>query len=613
MKYNEDSSEEFKGEDKYERAARFVRKFAKKSEKYRKPHLDLALAARELYESWSAQSKSVVGRANLKLPYGFTIIETQLPQLTEAFLKEKPLFKFVGREPQDVIWEPSLNDFHSMQLDQAKFPQKFIIFAKSVLVDGTAIMKVPYRFEERATTKKVPAYDPITGEATLQEIDSIQTIFDGPDLENVSLVDFFPDWRVKNPGDIVSMRGCIHRTYKTFNELKRSGRYKNLKELELSLNTKGCEAWGLPYWSDEATRDFDRSNDNDDEVKRDELIELWEYWGEFPINEKGETEEYLITVANGDVAIRCTDNPYRDKFKPFIASVNVPRLEEFYGIPELIAIRGLIKEATTLRNARLDQVNLAVNRMFIVDRNAGIQANSLYSRPGGVIYSNDIQGIRLLEAPEVSPNSAKEIQDLQMEIQNATGMAAAAPAIGQLARTFGRSATGASLVQSMATSRVGMKARLISHLFVQELQKIMFMTNGQFVTDEIWLRVSDPMLAEQNPFQMLSPEAFKGTFDFEFVSTFEESGEVEFQKLQQFLGLAQAAEQTQPGTIKWGPIFEQLGRSLLGRKVRNFVRSDEERMMLQQQNLMMEQAANAQVGAMAMQPNAQPGMPSRMG
>lgn len=585
-----------------QRAAKFVRSFVERSQKYRKPHLDLAKKSRELYESWSDQAKSHIQRANLKLPYAYSIIETQHPQLCDAFLKEKPLFKFRGREITDVQWENTLTDFHEMQLEQMRFSPKFVSFAKALLLDGTAIGKVRYRFDEQVVRKRDVVNDPITGVPEVVVDEQRVVSYDGPDVEIVALKDFFPDWRAKQPGDIESMRGCVHRTYKTFNELKRAGVYKNLEELERSLRSRSNDAWESPLWSDDCPDEWDAYNDNEKAIKRDELIEVWEYWGDWDPDNKGSFRPSLITVANGDVTIRQEENIYDGKFLPFFAAVNNPRPEEFYGIPETIAVRGLIKEATVLRNARLDQANLSVNRMFVVSRDAGIRANSLYARPNGIIYSNDVNGIRPLDMPDASPTSRQEIGDLQMEIQNVTGQAAASPALGAMAKTFGRSATGAQLVSNMSNNRIAVKARMINYTAINRLQKLMFQINKQFVTEEMWVRVSDPQAAEQNPFALLGADAFTGNYDFEFRSTFDEDSDARFQKMQIFTQLAQAAEATQPGTIKWGPVFESIGRALLGREIRNFVRSDEERQMLQMQALANEQAVAAEQGRRAPQP-----------
>jgi hypothetical protein len=607
-------SDQFVGPSKEDRAREMVRKFVKKSEDYRRPHLDLARKNRELYNVWDAQAKSQIGRANLKLPYAYSIIETETPQITEMFLRETPFVKFQGTEPQDMIWETVLTDFHAQQVDAMKFTPKFISFVKGMQIDGTAVAKVPYKFKEKLVTKRVQKMDEVLGiPVPSKQIERVVD-FDQCDFENIPLHDFFPDWSTREPGDIDNQRGSVHRMWKTQAELKSNRRrktpagytvgvYTNLDELKTSLSVKGTKAWSDPYWSES----FDSANSNDSKVKDSEKLEVWEYWGLFDPNGDGQFEEYIITVANGDVVIRCEPNFYDFKFRPFVACPGVVRDGEWYGISELSAVRGLIKEATALRNARLDQTNLAVNRMFLIDRSAGIKAKNLYMRPNGIIWTNDMQGIKALEIPEVPASSYKEIQDLQNEIQTTTG-SSSGPQLSEAGRVFGRSATGAQFVQSFAASRVGLKGRLLGDLLFKRMYRIMFMTNRQFVTDAKWVRVSDPNAATENPFAVLPLDAFHCNYDFTFTTNLDTGGsEQRFQKLQTLAGLLQTAEGTQPGITKWDILIESLAEELVGRKTKKFMRNPQELAQMQFQKLAMEQAANAQAGARAPQTNKQAG------
>jgi hypothetical protein len=598
--------------DKKKRAVDVVRRFMKKSEEYRRPHLDLAKKSRELYQCWDSQAKSPIQRANLKLPYGYTIIESETPQICEIFLKEKPFFKWSGQEPQDMQWENGLTDFTAMQLEAMRLPVKLVSFVKGMKLDGTAVAKVPWRYKEAVVLSRVPQQDPLTGEVFMSKQPEMQVLFDGPDFEYIPLVDFFPDWAAREPGNIDAHRGVVHRTWQTFSELKAKrkkktaagytdGVYENIPELELSISTKGCDAWAHPYGHESW---WDKKQDNVEDVKK-KPIEVWEYWGLFDPNGDGNFEEYIITLANGDTVVRCEPTFIDAKLKPFVACPNVLRDGEFYGIPELIAVRGLIKEAQALRNARLDQANLAINRMYIVDRAAGIKARSLYSKPGGVVYTNDMQGIRELPPPEVPASSYRELQEINTEIQAVTGMPNS-PGLSDAGRVFGRSATGASLVQSFAGSRIGMSARLISECLFKPLARLMFAMNKQYITDEKWVRVSDPNKMMENPFSVLPPDAFHCNYDFEIVSTFEAGADQEMAKLQQLTQLLQVAEGSQPGITKWDVLMEDLARALVGPKSKKFMRSEEELMQMQLNKLAGEQAANAMIGQMAPQPNSKP-------
>lgn len=584
-------------------AIRVVRAFMINSKEYREPHLDLARKSRELYENWSPSGKSIVQRANLKLPFGFTIIETQVPQIVDAFFKGGNVIQFRGEDYQDAMWEDPITDFHHHQFEEMGFQSKSANFIKAMLLDGTAIAKVPYRYKELETLRRVTQMDPISGMPISIKQPAVEVLFDGPDLEIVPIYDFFPDWTVKRPGDVVAMRGCVHRTYKTITALRQNKNYKNVDEIEISLQSKGNSAWAKPYYSDEYKADFDKLNDNVEGIKDEGEVEVWEYWGLLDPKKDGDFKEYLVVIANGDVVLRMEENFYDYKFKPFVACPNYSRESEFYGIPELLAVRSLIKEANTLRNARLDNINLSVNPMWIADRAAGINTKSLFSRPNGVIWTNDINGIKPLPPMDPSIGSREEMAFIQGDIQNATALVNAAPTASNLGKQFGRSATGVNFIQSFASSRISLKARTLAEMYFKRVAHIMLMTNRQFVTEDHWVRVSDPN--SPNPFTQLPSDAFFRSFDFVVETALDNGGpEGQFQKIQTVSQILQAIENSQPGTVKSDVLLEALLRPLLGRQVKRFVNSPEERQAMQMQQLAAQQAINAQQGAGAPQPAA---------
>jgi hypothetical protein len=103
----------------------------------------------------------------------------------------------------------------------------------------------------------------------------------------------------------------------------------------------------------------------------------------------------------------------------------------------------------------------------------------------------------------------------------------------------------------------------------------------------------------------LPSDAFFRSFDFIVETALENGGpEGQFQKIQTVSQILQAIENSQPGTVKSEVLLEALLRPLLGRQVKRFVNSPEERQMMQMQQLAAQQAINAQQGAAAPQPAA---------
>lgn len=599
------------------RLVRVIRSFMRKSKEYREDFLDLAYQCRKDYKNWEVETRSKIKRANIQPSYGFMIIETLLPQMTALFFGDHDLVKFRGRTQEDAQHEDVLTDFFDIQFADMQLPVKAITFFKNMLLDGTAIAKVPYRFQEQLTKRREIKTDEL-GNTYIDKAVTVQIVFDGPDFENVAIQDFFPDWRVKEPGNVQKMRGCAHRFWRSFSELKskeekvvdgqKQGFYRNLEELKRSVATKGEAAWGSCYWDDDHKRAMDSLDNKKDGVKDSDGVECWEFWGLVDLEGNGELVEAIVTLANGDTVIRAIPNYYDDQFKPFVACPNYIRTNEFYGIPELAAVNAEIREARALRNARLDQINIGVNNMWLVDRNGGIDANNLYSRPGGIVFTNDMNSVRPLEVGDPAASSAQELSYIEGNISQITAIGAP-PIIGST-KAFARSATGVDFVQQFSSSRLGLKAKIASDLLFRNLVHIMMSTNKQFVAEEQWVRANDPNV--ENPFVALPPSAFFCNYDFIFNTKIDESDDNRFQKLQAVSQIVQVAEQTQPGAFKMDVLMEALLRPLLGSGVKRFMRSEEELQQMKQEQLMMriqEQAANAQIGAQAPQPNANPNTP----
>jgi hypothetical protein len=501
-------------------------------------------------------------------------------------------------------WESAMTDHAALQLEHAGWGPKYLAFLENLCVEGTAIQKVPYRYLEKERLRRMQKQDPLSGEIYSTRELGIQVCYDGPDIENIALEDFYPDWTVKTPGEIQMMRGCAHRVRKNLSELKELrkikrpdgqevGTYINLDEVEKSINSKGNKAWEKPYYSEPG-----QWKNDPDELKKP--VELWEYWGLFDESGKGDFKEYIIVVANGDVVIRLQKNFYDYKIKPFVATPNIVRGHHWYGLSELFALRGHILEASRLRNGRLDSVNMAINPMWLMERSSGANPNALYMRSNGIVMVNNIRGIQRLPPPEVPPSAFAEVQELGSEMQSVSGTLGG-PNISQAGKAFGRSASGANLVSNIASARANLKLIVLSQLYFKPMAEIFMQTNSQFITENQSVRNSDPDAL--TAYSQIPPEAFQQGYAYEPISAVLASPENDSQKMQTGLPFLQAAETAQPGVINWDAFFRDAGRALFGRQVTKFIRSPEEVAQMQAMKVASEQAVNAQQGAAAPQPN----------
>lgn len=321
------------GLSKEDRALESVRLFMTNSRRYTEPYFKRADAIWKEYLNSRNEKLNPLQRANLKLPYAWTIIETFVPQVVEAFLGEKPYVNVEGRGQEDVQYEEILSKYLTYQLDEMEFFEKFVCYIKDLLIFGTAVAKTPWRYETRKSYEAQLTIDPIKGDISRVKVPVIETIYNNPDFDPIPFWDFFPDWTASRPGDIQSMRGCVHRVWRTLTELEskerktkpdgtKSGIYTNLDKLRANISDKGFDAWAKKDENcPKAEKDYynrDRALGLSEGIKRKNKIEVWEFWGLFDVTGQGDFQEYVIAVANGDIVIRCDPNPYDGKFKPFV-------------------------------------------------------------------------------------------------------------------------------------------------------------------------------------------------------------------------------------------------------------------------------------------------------
>lgn len=607
---SESDKQELKSTDKDRRAAMMVRDFMERSDAYRKPHMQLAIQSRKLYENWQDDGKTLVGRARLRSAVGFTIVESMTPQLHRIFFSDDQIVELEGNDVFAADLEMPMSEFVNRQLKKSRINTKGYAYQKAMLLDGTAFAKIPYRFVEEEHVVRTRERDEVTGQVFTSRTEEPVVTFDGPDIELISIHNFFPDWSIKDPGNVQGMRGCAYRVYKTLNELKNEGIYKNLDDLEVSLRIKGTKIRRTggqlqsPYWGEDYRDEHDRMQDNYAEAKTAGKMEIWEYWGKYDPKGDGKYEEFLLVVANGDVVIRERKNPFDTRFKPFVATPNFPRDGEFYGIPELIMQKFSIKELNSLKNARLDAVNLSTNPMWKIDRNAGINLKQLISKPNGIVLADDINGIQPLRANDPTSASAGEISQIQQEISTTAALGIATSALSTAGKTLGRTTAGVDLISSFADNRITLKAKILSETFFQPVVQMYLAHNRQFVTEDQLGKFSNPELQSVDPEFVLPIEAFAVDFGYKVKTDFEGGNDAGFiERVNTAIPFIQAVQQNNPNAIKVDVIANQVLRRLFKSNFPRFINSEEEQMALQQQQLAQEQAVNAQIGRNAPQPN----------
>ncbi len=421
---------------------------------------------RRYYEMYRSRAKPTDDkyRANLFVPEVFTIVETLLPRLVGGFLNSRSSpIEVLGREEKDIPKAKVAQMLISYQLERMNFPLHLVTFYKQALLYGTSVGKVYWDYR----TTKSP-----TGETIVA--------YDDPVFEVLDLFDFFID---PDAWDIDNARYCIHRKYLSIEELKqrqRAGIYKNVDKVK-----------------DPATTNIEAEPSCPSTYMQERNIEILEYW----------EDDRVVVVADRSVILRDAPNPFYHGKKPFVHIVFVPVPFEFYGIGVIEPIEGLQHELNTKRNQRLDNVNLILNRMWLVQRGTLDDYRQLQSRPGGVIVVNDINGIHPLPSPDVTSSSYMEEEKIKRDIQNTTGVTEYIRGVMPIEK---QTATEVRIKSEQSSTRFDFNFKLMTEMGIKRIARFILQLDQQFITRERSIRIAGRKGVE---FKRVSPEDIMGNFD----------------------------------------------------------------------------------------------------
>jgi hypothetical protein len=435
---------------------------ATKRDKYKRQYM--------LYRSYITPSDRRPNGANLFIPYVFSIVETAVPKIIMAMMKNRPFLAYKPISSDDVEKAKKMTNLVDFQIhNKMRAVKTYVDIVKSCCMYGTAISKQGWKFEtKKFVQRKVkPIQDPMTGEVLEQKVPVLMegVSYDAPEMKNIPLEDFFYDPFAM---DIPDARYCGDRTWTDLHKLKdleKKGVYKNIDKITNNSNTERTS--GVE----------DRLNsigDNNRPVK--DSIEIHEYW----------TEDWKVVIANRSVVIQCVENPYFHRKKPYSKWIDIPVPNEFEGIGEIEICENLQYELNTTRNQRIDNVSFGLNRMYKILRSANIDPNQLVSRPNGFIELDDMGDVEELEHSDVSNSGYNEEQAIKADMNDVTGIHNQDRGAPTNRR---ETATTATIMAQGSTERFTMKVTLIEDGGFADSGMQIAELNKQFVDRDTEIRI----------------------------------------------------------------------------------------------------------------------------
>ena len=408
-------------------------------------------------------------------------LEWMIPSLADPFLSSPDIIKC-----NPITWEdvPSARQNELLLNTQfcRKFPRyNFLMKSLKVLaMEGTLVVQTGWDYEDEEVEEMVETVviDPESGEEMIimakQKVTKVKK--NQPTAVVCRNEDIYID-----PTCMDNMDKCqfvIHRYETDLSSLRADGRYKNLDQVEKHEGQVRDNGY---YPQDHTYFTF--------EDKARKKMVMYEYWGNYDVNEDGIAEPIVCSWI-GNTVVRLQSNPYPDKKPPFIVVPFNAVPFQIYGdsLASVIGdnqkvktaiIRGVIDNMAQSNNG---QVGMKKGSLDIANRKKFLQGNNFeYNGDKGDFWQGSYNQI---------PGSAFDVMTLMNnEIESQTGVKSFSGGITGSA--LGSTATGArGALDATATRRISL-VRNIAENLIKPLMRKWMSYNAEFLEAEEIVRITN--------------------------------------------------------------------------------------------------------------------------
>ena len=199
--------------------------------------------------------------------------------------------------------------------------------------------------------------------------------------------------------------------------------------------------------------------------------------------------------------------PYDFKEAPFIdfPYLKVPGEFEGYGIPMILENPQIMMNM--IKNQRLDSATLSIHKMWIVNPLANINKDELVTRPFGIIYSVDPNGVREVQFSDIKSSAYKEEDLLKSDMRYASG-------VDDFSMGAGAAGSSATEVRHLRESTLERVRLFVNHMGdgLSDLLRYWMDMYRQFFTEKMTIRIIGDDGKEMFP--LIEKDDLQGEFDY---------------------------------------------------------------------------------------------------
>jgi hypothetical protein len=438
---------------------------------------------------------SSVPRASLGVPLIYEHIESLMPQVMSALFADDPPFEIISRPKTKQNVARACKELISYQLQQMGFREELRKCIKELMVYGTCYMRLGWRKYKKTIRKRVrrgtPSVQLVNGLPVKSYakgdgkwmMKNVEVEVNEPFCESVHVRYVIPDPKLRCPDVRQSKGPLIHREYMGVEALEQAFRSvpgnklpdtetlksffeqpKESPERSMLEGRSTTSVMNTGISSLDLNMEFKampRYQESTSDPNRMEL-EVVEYWN----------EDRHGVLLNRKIVIINETNTYNEI--PYRSCCFTDVLDSFFGIGLARLLKGEQRLQQGVINGRLDDLSLRLSGSFIRKRGSNTPAQQLRFRPGGIIDTDDAEGIKMIEYPPALEDAFTEVEASDSRAQRRSGANELITQGGQQGpSSITRTATGMNALSAGVGARLGYLIDFISDLiFVPTLEFI---------------------------------------------------------------------------------------------------------------------------------------------
>lgn len=488
--------------------------------------------------------------------------EWRYPALSEPFLSTQNLYQVDPATWADKAAAVQnalvLNHQFQTKINKVAFIDDYV---RTVVDEGTAIVRVGWDFEEREITTHEPQYvyqpDPMFAEELQQvmpkyqesqevfkntqpealvlsveasmyyqqpvravfqgmkPVRKMQTIRNQPTVEVCDIRNLYIDPTCK--GDLDKAQFIIYSFETTYAELKRDQRYKNLDRINVE-HASGSDPYHSYSDDSQGMRFADKA--------RKKLV-VYEYWGYWDCDDNGTVRPIVATWVENTL-IRLDENPFPDGKPPFVSTTYLPKRKEVYGEPDGVLLEEHQKIQGAVLRGIIDTMGRSANGQTGMQKGMLDATNRIkFERGEDYEFNPNVDprsGVHMHQYPEIPQSAQFIIQMMNMEAESLTGVKAFSGSGGITGAALGDNVAGIRTAMDAASKREMSILRRLSAGIIGIGRKIISM-NSQFLDETEIVRITD------EKFVAIKRDDLAGEFDLKLTISTAEGDEAKAQQI----------------------------------------------------------------------------------